>query len=355
MRVFAALEDRNSGLELLKVFSLIGILIMHLFGIVFHDEDISTLNLGITVIVNAAFNAGVSCLALISGYFGLKLEFKRTAKLWMSIIFFSAAAGCIKFAVMRGGTDLLKAFFPIFTKKSWYFSCYMVLVFLSGPLNYLVKNFSRKQLRAFIAVMMLWFVLVPTVFYFEIMEDRGKGLMNIMLLYLIGRYINLYIDTDERKIGRKQWGLVAISCFLIITILNGAITAVCGEYKSPFARDNSLFILLEAVAIFMVFKGMKFKSRAVNFLGKSTMPAFLMDSAIRAVLLLFVDLHIYSDKAALFPVVLAISIVIYAVATVAYFVYEISLYRVIVLVVDRADKALRNNVRIMKMLREIQD
>ena len=272
MNIFAKLRNRNSGLELLKIFSLIGILVMHMFGIVFHDENISVFNLWVTIFINALFNVGVSCFALISGYFGLKLEFRRTAQIWASIVFFSVISGCIKFGITRGGTDLLRGFFPIITKRNWYFSCYMVLLFLSGPLNYLISHFSRKQLKGFIAVMALWFVLVPTFFYFEIMEDKGKGLMNIILLYLIGRYIRLYIDADETKISRKRWGMIAIACFLIISLLNGAITFIGGEYKSPFARDNSLFILVEALAIFMVFKGMKFESNVINFLGKSTVP-----------------------------------------------------------------------------------
>lgn len=103
MNIFAKLRNRNSGLELLKIFSLIGILVMHMFGIVFHDENISVFNLWVTIFINALFNVGVSCFALISGYFGLKLEFRRTAQIWASIVFFSVISGCIKFGITRGG------------------------------------------------------------------------------------------------------------------------------------------------------------------------------------------------------------------------------------------------------------
>jgi len=86
-------HNRNSGLELLKLISLFGILVMHLFGEVFADGDFSQVNMIICVIVNSIFNAGVSCFALISGYFGVTCNFDKVSKLWVMIWFFSVWGG----------------------------------------------------------------------------------------------------------------------------------------------------------------------------------------------------------------------------------------------------------------------
>lgn len=89
--------ERNLGLEFLKILSMFGILILHLFGIVFHDTNLSRVNLLTAVLINSIFNIGVSCFALISGYFGVRLSYKKTTKLWSVIWFYSVISGCIAF------------------------------------------------------------------------------------------------------------------------------------------------------------------------------------------------------------------------------------------------------------------
>ncbi len=49
--------------------------------------------------------------------------------------------------------------------------------------------------------MLVIFSGITTFFFFDITQDGGKGIVNMVLLYLIGRYIRLY---GEEKEDRKS-------------------------------------------------------------------------------------------------------------------------------------------------------
>ena len=67
--------NRKSGIELLRILCMFGIVYMHTFGSML--ETVHGGNMALAVFENALFNCGVSCFVLISGYFGIK---KKTYK-----------------------------------------------------------------------------------------------------------------------------------------------------------------------------------------------------------------------------------------------------------------------------------
>ena len=61
--------NRKSGIELLRILCMFGIVYMHTFGSML--ETVHGGNMALAVFENALFNCGVSCFVLISGYFGI--------------------------------------------------------------------------------------------------------------------------------------------------------------------------------------------------------------------------------------------------------------------------------------------
>ena len=59
---------------------------MHTFGGI--DTSVSFFNTEIHVLVNSVFNMGVTCFILLSGYFGIRFDFKKLIRLDLMIIFF---------------------------------------------------------------------------------------------------------------------------------------------------------------------------------------------------------------------------------------------------------------------------
>ena len=82
--------NRKSGIELLRILCMFGIVYMHTFGSML--ETVHGGNMALAVFENALFNCGVSCFVLISGYFGIKKNTRRLIKLDLTVIFFSLTA-----------------------------------------------------------------------------------------------------------------------------------------------------------------------------------------------------------------------------------------------------------------------
>ena len=80
-------KDRSSNFELLRLLCIFGILMMHTFGGI--DTSVSFFNTEIHVLVNSIFNMGVTCFILLSGYFGIRFDFKKLIRLDLMIIFFN--------------------------------------------------------------------------------------------------------------------------------------------------------------------------------------------------------------------------------------------------------------------------
>lgn len=80
-------QSRESGIELLRIFAMFGIVYMHTFG-PFLSSEAKSLQIH-AVIINSMFNAGVSCFILISGYFGVSFSVRKVFRLECEVIFYS--------------------------------------------------------------------------------------------------------------------------------------------------------------------------------------------------------------------------------------------------------------------------
>ena len=96
--------NRKSGIELLRILCMFGIVYMHTFGSML--ETVYGGNMALAVFENALFNCGVSCFVLISGYFGIKKNTRRLIKLDLTVIFFSLTA------TRHIKKRLVKSYFP---------------------------------------------------------------------------------------------------------------------------------------------------------------------------------------------------------------------------------------------------
>lgn len=153
-------------------------------------------------------NIGVSCFILISGYYGIRLDVKKMMHLeCMPFVLFldgTLVSVCVGKCTWRRGdfTYLL----PVIGKRSWYFTCYFALAFLSPFLNEMVEKLSEAHFRQLLITMLVIFSGVTTFFFFDINSDGGKGITQMVMLYLIGRYIGVYrADRQYRTAKLAGW------------------------------------------------------------------------------------------------------------------------------------------------------
>lgn len=277
-----AQKERDSGLELLRIIALLLIFWMHGASSYSNNE----LSAWLCIVIETVGNIGVALFILISGYFSVKLKPVKMIQLEMMILFYSWIGLAFRFVwgetQMMGGSQILSYLFPIVGRYSWYFTCYFTLAFLSPFLNEFLEKIDRETFKRLIITMLIIFSGITTFCFFDITQDGGKGIVNMILLYFIGRYIRMYKDDVEYKRSKLIGTYVAVTGICIV--LNGALYVVTGTVQNRFARDNSLFTITEAVCIFLIFKNIHFTSPLVNRVAAHVPAIFIMEWTLRGII-----------------------------------------------------------------------
>lgn len=288
-----AKKSRNSSIELLRVLSLFMIFWMH-GAASFHDNVFAGVS---SILISVIGNMGVACFILISGYYGIKLNVKKMMHLDLMLVFFSWIALAMQFVWGNpvGGEAILSYLLPVIGKQSWYFTCYFALVFLSPFLNEMVEKMGETRLRQLIVTMLVIFSGVTTVFFFDINEDSGKGIVHMVMLYLIGRYIGVY--RAEKVYETKK----LVKVFLITSGINFALNTmlylVTGNIQNRYARDNSLFTIVQSVCVLLIFRNIYFENNFINRLAKHVPAVFMFEWTMRVALATYVvDYMAWADK-----------------------------------------------------------
>lgn len=127
---------------------------------------------------------------------------------------------------------------------------------------------------------MVLFSVLPTLFYFELVPDNGKGLVQMIMVYMIGRYIRMYRDI---KISKKA-GIL----FLVLWAVNGIsheIPIQIGGIYHHLCKDNSITNLTMAVILFYLFKEMKLQSGVINRAAGSVFAVFALNNTMVSVVM----------------------------------------------------------------------
>ena len=264
---------RKSNFELLRLFCIFGIVVMHAMGNI--DTSLSVWNTESHIFVNALFNTGVTCFILISGYFGIKFRLEKLIEMDFMVIFYTVAGVAVRGDLKA--KELILACFPIITRHYWFISCYFALCFLAPLLNALAEKIKKENFERLLVTMLLLFSVIPTITTYDIMQDSGKGLVDFVMIYLIGRYLSKY----PVRLQKKRLGMGAVSLVLLIFILDSVRTQINGVLYSTFSRDCSSFIIMASVCIFLWFKEFEFSSRLINRIAGNVLAVTVLDEHIQ--------------------------------------------------------------------------
>ena len=302
---------RKSNLEILRIICIFGIISMHTFGQLLNTCN--GINLIYGVLINSIFNMGVSCFMLISGYFGVRFSAKKIIELELMILFYGLLGQAITF-VISGQIDVkgvFKSVFPIATCKYWYMSVYIIIIFTSKYIDVLIEHMDRKKFKILIFTLLLFFYIMPSFTYYEIMHDSGKGIANMFIVYLTGKYIRKYHDGKMNTSRLMATGLIIIGCsFTFNYVLSVIIKGGEGMF-APFARDNSITIYLGSILFFLAFKNMQdIKSVIINKFASSVFAIYLFEGTVRQIINNFYDISTWGGDWYLFSIITLYAVVI---------------------------------------------
>lgn len=274
MDVRKEVKKRNSSIELLRIFAIVLTFWTHSAGSYVDNE----LSAWISVAVETLGSTTMIIFTLLSGYYGIKFNAKKLLQLEFTLLFYAWTALAMKLVCgtsfqEMGIEQILTYLLPSVGKFYWYFTFYFVLVFISPFLNEYLERISKERFLQMLAVMLVLFSGVTTIFFFDIIGDAGKGIVNMVMIYCIGRYIRMYLD--DKKFERKKLVLAFLAVYGVCVLLNLGLYLMVGSVQNRYGRINTLFTITEGVLIFLIFKGIYFENRFVNRIA-SYMPAVLL-------------------------------------------------------------------------------
>lgn len=288
-------QERNSSIELLRILAIFGIVVMHTNAAVM--KECYGINQIWTQIENGVFNTGVSIFVLIAGFYGIKRNKNKIITLWTTVAFYSvlsAMVGCILMG--ESVKNLIIAAIPISSNRYWFVSCYIILMLFSPYINRIIASISQSQFTRLLALMSVAFLVCPTLLYYSVLGG-GKNIVNMLLLYFLGAYIHKY--NLHNLVNEK----VLLRIFFITTTLNILLNLMVsmatggGQAHIPFARDCSMFIVVEAVAIMLLFVKITVHSEIINILASHVFAVYLFEGAFRNIIKIIVfDYTIYEHE-----------------------------------------------------------
>lgn len=298
------LKQRQSNYELLRLICIYGIITMHSFG-----EFIKTatgVNMVYGNIINTVFNMGVSLFMLISGYFGVKTDWEKVIRFEIIAIVYSLLGYFVNACAFGvwSLSEFIKSCFPVFSQRKWFLSSYIIILVFADFINLIPEKLSKRQYERFLFFMLLIFSIIPTLIFFHpTVANSGKGLMNLLLMYFIGRYIRRY---ERENINYKVIAIIFAAVTVVQLVLNILATVVM--YRSVgvcaiYARDCSLFIVVGSLLVFILFGKLVFYSKIINTLAKHVFEIYLFEETVRILVDLFFPLDSYVDRWYLFAII----------------------------------------------------
>ena len=231
----------------------------------------------------------VNIFVMISGYFlctSTRAQVWKVIRLYIDVIFISVLRYCL-YCVLGTESFTIASLFRRFIPLSWYTAVYCGLYLLHPYLNLMLKTRSRSQTRVmllvFFFVCSLWpagaeclsKVLGISLDALCPISDSGSGdgytLVNFILMYLLGAYFRLH-ERKESPMKGIRTGLFTFSICV-------AVNLVCGNFflGRAISYCNPL-VIIQTVAIFIVFFNIKIQSKIVNALASCAFGVYLMHS-----------------------------------------------------------------------------
>ena len=322
-------KTRNSSFEILRLAAMLMIIVSHIYAGTQGGEQFSTANKAIYILTNSLFGAGLGVIIfmLLSGYFLIKFSeqkmFKFISMTWVCSVFsliiaivFSLITKTPLFSIITK-ISVLKRFVPLSTNEYWYLSAYVCLLLLSPFINKAINAMSKKSFTILVSIIVFCFFMLPSILYFDIMGDKGKGLITMISCYLIGAYFSKY------KINFKKKTLLTALCisYFISTVLNFLssffsvkLSSEHGSVAYPFSRECSIFTLVIGISLLLLASGKTFSNKAVNSVSTKTLYIYVIGGQFTALISHFNIVENNQNKLYLVFIVFGLSIAVFAAA-----------------------------------------
>lgn len=278
-------KQRNTNVEVLRMLVMFGILLWHVtvhgYGLAHMAEDnVSVIEHEfLNALCVAVFAPCVNLFVLISGYYGIRFNFKAIYKFEAQAVFYSyIIAVIVYFSYGELNAGGLAVVFPVLKNRWWFLTTYILLFIFAPIINEGIRKLTERQC---LTLIILFAVLNA------IATHNGSCMQSFLLVYMIGQYIRMYKDKHKILTNRK----IIILGWSVCTVINLAAIYFClragTEYPKLITKGIMAYlsysnpvILFQAVCIlcYVVSLTPTF-NRWINAVAKNVFGVYLITEA----------------------------------------------------------------------------
>ncbi len=266
-------KPRESNFELLRIVAMMFIVAHHFLIATGKVDYYSTSPCG-GELANSFLVCGVDCFILISGYFGIKPNAGKFLRLALLIALTLSAEALLAAIPATGGFVNLPyathRIVPFFKDSNWFIPSYIGLMLLSPILNKALGNASPKELSLWTAALTL---LCLYSYFFSItpVDTTGYNLIQFIYLYILGRFLRRNCPDVKAPLAATMYVCGSLLAYAVSVFVKPGFTAFA--YNSPQ-------ILLSSCGLFLLFKNISLRSKAINAAASTMFCVFLFHYSI---------------------------------------------------------------------------
>ncbi|MCM1537354.1 MAG: acyltransferase [bacterium] len=261
----SAKQERNMGVELLRIVSMLMVVILHILGqggVLAGVEDApDSARYAAAYLLESGAYMAVNCYALISGYVGAEHPFRyaRLFEIYARVLFYTiliTAGFCIAEPGRLSLGLIVDALLPATRGQYWYYTAYLGLMLFMPALQCMIAHLTKVQFRNLTIALILLFSVLPTFFVSDIFQvGHGYSLWWLIALYLIGAYIKKYgLPFLKRPLPAIFWYVLCVLAAWGVQ-LAGARSAAAFRWKLlDYTSPAMLFAGVSLLTAFSAFR-----------------------------------------------------------------------------------------------------
>lgn len=279
-------QQRESGIEALKIFAMLLIVLSHVVQTLGKIIDLDTFqNLQFFVLAifrqfgplgNAIFFICSAWFLLDSNKVNKEKWFFMLLEIWVISVIILVAALILR----QGKIDsnyVIKSLLPTISQNNWYLTCYLLFYPIHPFLNNLIEKFTP---RVFLRVIFPLFFLYFGISFIFSGKLYCSDLIIWIALYFIVAYMRQHQFTVKHNVFLLALGIAGMIGLPLLCGLLGNFIPPLSSKITYWAKNNNPFLLIIALSLFNFAKKIHLKNALINSISKLSLLIYIIHENI---------------------------------------------------------------------------
>jgi len=298
-------KERESNYELMKIMAMFAIVLWHT---ILHGKAFDVANEESFFILRSIFYlliVHVNLFIMVFGFYQVNKKFniKKIFAILLEVLFYNVVINCtLKYTGLvtyASNTEFLRQLLFFNLSSCWFIAYYLLLYIISPFLNKFLLSLDKRKFIQLLVCLIFIDSIIPAFTNGLFYTNDSYGLLHFITIYTIGAYIKLFNINGKilPKFNTSQKRLTYIIIYLFCALFTLSLFYLSRnmiQIKSNIIGDlgfmidnhftkytyNQPIVVIQTVAVFLLFGTFNFKNKLINYLSSCTMGIYLIHDAV---------------------------------------------------------------------------